>query len=133
MATRIDPIEALRGANRSTMRAGSLPRKTLVVFQAALSIVLLSAAGLLTAALQKLENQDFGFKQERRLVATMNPKLAGYRPAQLSALYRRIQNSIAGIPGVASAALCLYSPPGGGWGAGVWVDGHSAPGPKDDN
>ena len=27
MATRVDPIEALRGASRSTARAGSLPRK----------------------------------------------------------------------------------------------------------
>ena len=133
MATRVDPIEALRGANRSAARAGSLPRKTLVVFQAALSLVLLSSAGLLTAALQRLENQDFGFQQDRRLVATMNPKLAGYRPAQLSALYRRIHDSMAGIPGVASVALCLYSPPGGGWGTGVWVDGHPAPGPLDDN
>jgi len=133
MATRVDPIEALRGANRSTARAGSLPRKTLVVFQAALSLVLLSAAGLLTAALQRLENQDFGFEQDRRLVATMNPKLAGYHSAQLSALYRRIHDSMANIPGVASVALCLYSPPGGGWGSGVWVDGHPAPGPLDDN
>ena len=61
MATRVDPIEALRGASRSTARTGSLPRKTLVVFQAALSLVLLAAAGLLTAALHHLENQDFGF------------------------------------------------------------------------
>ena len=134
MATRVDPIEALRGASRSTARAGSLPRKTLVVVQAALSLVLLSAAGLLTAALQRLENQDFGFEQDRRIVATMNPRLAGYRPGQLSPLYRRIHDSIAGIPGVSSVALCLYSPQsGGGWGAGVWVDGHPAPGPKDDN
>jgi len=36
-ATRMDPIEALRGASRSTARTDSLPRKTLVVFQAALS------------------------------------------------------------------------------------------------
>ena len=50
MTTRVDPIEALRGAGRSTTRAGSLPRKTLVVFQAALSLVLLSASGLLTTA-----------------------------------------------------------------------------------
>jgi predicted permease len=133
MATRVDPIEALRGASRSTARAGSLPRKALVVFQAALSLVLLSAAGLLTAALQSLENQNFGFEQDRRLVATMNPKLAGYRPAQLSLLYRRIHDSIAGIPGVSSVALCLYSPPGGGWGTGVWVDGHPAPGLRDEN
>ena len=31
-------------------------------------------------------------------------------------------------------ALCLYSPlSGDNWGAGVWVDGHPAPGPRDDN
>ena len=95
MATRVDPMEALRGASRSTARAGSLPRKTLVVLQAALSLVLLSAAGLLTAALQSLENQNFGFEQDRRLVVSINPRLAGYRPAQLPQLYRRIHDSIA--------------------------------------
>jgi predicted permease len=134
MATRVDPIDALRGANRSTTRAGSLPRKTLVVFQAALSLVLLSASGLLTTALQRLENQDFGFDQDRRIVATINPRLAGYRTEQLSLLYRRIHDSIAGIPDVSSVALCLYSPQAsGGWGAGVWVDGHADPGPREDN
>jgi predicted permease len=134
MATRVDPIEALRGANRSTASTGSLPRKTLVVLQAALSLVLLSAAGLLTTALQTLENQNFGFEQDRRLVASMNPRLAGYRPGQLSALYRRIHDSIASIPGVSAVALCLYSPQnGGGWGAGVWVDGHSDRSARDDN
>jgi predicted permease len=133
IATRTDPIEALRGASRVTARAGSLPRKALVVFQIALSLALLSASGLLTSALHALETQDFGFEQERRMVAKINPRLAGYQPAQLSQLYRRIHDSIAGIPGVSSVALCLYSPPGGGWGAGVWVAGHSAPGPRDDN
>jgi predicted permease len=134
MAVRVDPIEALRGAGRALARAGSLPRKTLVVVQVALSLVLLSAAGLLTVALQSLENQNFGFEQDRRLVATINPKLAGYRPEQLSSLYRGIHDSMASIPGVSAVALCLYSPQsGGGWGAGVWVDGHPVPGPRDDN
>ena len=133
IATRIDPIEALRGASRVTARAGSFPRKALVVFQIALSLALLSASGLLTSALHALETQDFGFEQDRRIVAKINPRLAGYRAAQLSRLYRRIHDSIAGIPGVSSVALCLYSPPGGGWFSGVWVDGHPAPGPRDDN
>jgi predicted permease len=83
--------------------------------------------------LQNLENQNFGFEQDRRFVANINPRLAGYRTSQLSPLYRRIHDSIAGIPGVTSVALCLYSPPGWGWGAGVWVDGHPAPGPRDDS
>jgi predicted permease len=35
---------------------------------------------------------------------------------------------------VHSVALCLYSPQsGGGWGSGVWVDGHPEPGPRDDS
>jgi predicted permease len=63
----------------------------------------------------------------------MDPRLAGYRSDQLPTLYRRIHDSIASIPGVSSVALCQYSPVGYGWGAGVWVDGHPAPGPKDDN
>ena len=133
MALRVDPIEALRGGGRATARAGLLPRKTLVVLQAALSLVLLSAAGLLTATLQSLENRDFGFDQDRRIVVRVNARLAGYRTDQLPALYRRIHDSIAGIPGVSSVALCLYSPQSGReWGAGVWVDGHPAPGPRDD-
>jgi predicted permease len=134
MATRVDPIEALRGASRSTARTGSVARKTLIVLQAALSLVLLSAAGLLTAALQRLEHQNFGFEQDRRLVVTMNPKLAGYRASQLSSLYGRIHESISSIPGVSSVALCNYSPQSGGnWGAGVWVNGQPPPGPRDDN
>jgi len=93
----------------------------------------LSASGLLTSALHALETQDFGFEQDRRIVAKINPKLAGYQSVQLSQLYRRIHDSIAAIPGVASVALCLYAPPGGGWGSNVWVDGHPAPAPREDN
>src|SRR5207237_1655312 len=106
--TRVDPIEALRGASRSTTRAGLLPKKALVVSQVALSLVLLSVSGLLTAALQSLENQNFGFEQDQRFVATIDPRLAGYRTDQLSPLYRRIHDAIASMPAVSSVALCLY-------------------------
>jgi len=134
MATRVDPIEALRGAGRSTLRAGSLPRKSLVVFQASLSLVLLSAAGLLTVALHNLENQSFGFDLNRRIVANINPKLAGYRPEQLTPLYRRIHDSLSSIPGISAVALCTYSPlSNNNWGSGVWMEGHPAPGPNDHN
>lgn len=133
MAARVDPIEALRGSGRATPRAGSLSRKSLIVLQTALSLVLLTAAGLLTAAFGRLANQDFGFAQDGRLVVNINPRLAGYRTEQLPQLYRRIRAAMENIPGVASAALCLYSPPGGGWGSGVWVNGQPPPGLMDDN
>jgi predicted permease len=134
MATRVDPIEALRGATRSTARMGSLPRKMLVVFQAALSLILLSASGLLTTALHKLENQDLGLNQDGRVVAKIEPRLAGYRSEQLTPLFRRIHDSLINIPGVSGVALATYSPQEGiQWGGGAWVDGHPAPGPKGDN
>jgi predicted permease len=85
-------------------------------------------------ALHRLENQDFGFEQNRRIVTKTNPALAGYGPEQLTLLYRRIHDSLSSVPGVQAVALCTYSPMGGNnWGGGVWVDGHPAPGPNDDN
>jgi predicted permease len=134
MATRVDPIEALRGVGRSTARTGSFSRKTLVVLQTAFSLALLMSSGLLTAALYRLEHQDFGFEQDRRTIAKIEPRLAGYRRNQLAPLYRRIHDSLAATPGVASVAICFYSPlSGNNWGGSVWIDGRPAPGPKEDS
>jgi predicted permease len=133
MATRVDPIEALRGASRSTARTGALPRKMLVVFQAALSLVLLAASGLLTTAVHRLENQRFGFLQEQRTIVRIDPGLVDYQPNQFTILYDRIRASLSTIPGVAAAAICQYSPlSGNNWASSVWLDGRPAPGPNAD-
>jgi len=132
MATRADPMDALRGTGRTTAHTGSFPRAVLVVFQAALSLVLLSTAGLLTSALQRLEHQSFGFEREHRLVAHIDPRLAGYRPEQLTPLYDRIRDAISRRSGVSGVALSTYAPFGNNaWGAQVVVDGHALPGPDD--
>jgi predicted permease len=133
MAARIDPIEALRGTSRVTVRTGSLPRQALIAFQAALSLVVLSAAGLLTQALHGLEHQDFGFIPHGRVIAHIDPRLAAYKPEELAPLFERIHDAVSRVPDVSAVALCLYSPFGdNNWGAGVWIDGHGAPGPDDD-
>ncbi|HKT48106.1 MAG TPA: ABC transporter permease [Candidatus Acidoferrales bacterium] len=133
-ATRVDPVEALRGASRSTVRTGSFSRRTLVILQAALSLVLLVSSGLLTAALHRIQNQNFGFAQERRIILRISPALSGYRQDQLTTFYRRIQDSLSIVPGVSAVAVCQYSPlSGNSWGADVWVDGGPAPAPHDDN
>ncbi|HTA45695.1 MAG TPA: ABC transporter permease [Bryobacteraceae bacterium] len=133
LATRIDPIEALRGANRSTARTGSLPRKTLVVIQAALALALLCVSGLLTTTLRRLENEDFGFVQERRLVVLADPRLAGYQADQLTPLYSRIHESLAALPAIRAVALCVYSPMGSNnWSTVVRVDGRAPAGPGDE-
>lgn len=49
MTAHADPADALRGAHRATAHTAGWTQKTLVVAQAALSLVLLCAAGLLIA------------------------------------------------------------------------------------
>src|SRR5438270_27355 len=62
MTSHADPVEAMRGANRSVGGGGTLAQKSLVVAQAAMSLILLSAAALLGQSLRNLEHQDFGFE-----------------------------------------------------------------------
>src|SRR2546430_2578640 len=65
-ATRTDPVDALRGAGRSTGDHSSLTRKALLVVQATLSVVLVAGATMLARSLSKLEGQDFGLRVQGR-------------------------------------------------------------------
>jgi len=120
-----DPAEALRGAGRSTRDRSSLPQRSLVVLQVALSATLLIGAGLLTRSLRNLENQRFGFEPEGRLDVRIDPSLAGYKIEQLYGLYQQLQQYLPRIPGVLSASYSLYSPMrGDNWGEGIHIEGH---------
>ncbi|MEJ2009498.1 MAG: ABC transporter permease [Acidobacteriota bacterium] len=105
-----NPAEALRGAGRSTIDRTSLPQKSLVVFQVALSVVLLIGAGLLTESLRKIENQNFGFEPQGRLIVRVSPALAGYKPDQLYGLYQQLEQQFSQIPSVLGVSYSLYSP-----------------------
>ena len=129
-----DPAEALRGINRSTRDRASLPQKSLIVFQAALSLVLLVGAGLLTRSLNNMEHQNFGLQTANRYVLHLDVEGAGYTPEKLPALYQAMEDQFGSLPGVKSAGLALYSTlEGNNWGEGVRVEGRPAPGPNDDS
>jgi predicted permease len=133
VSARVAPIEALRSAHRSTASTGSMPRRVLVVLQATLALVLVSASGLLTMGLRSFEHQDFGFKPDHRIILSFDPRLAGYEPDKLHPLYRRIEDAFSSIPGVAQVTLAIYTPmSGNNWGNYVWINGHNTPGPNDD-
>lgn len=129
-----DPAEALRGANRSTRDRASLPQKSLIVFQAALSLVLLVGAGLMTKSLRNMEHQNFGIQTADRYVVHLSPAGAGYTPEKLNPLYLELERQLGALPGVQSVGLALYSTlEGNNWGEGIFVDGRPAPGPNDHN
>ena len=128
MASHAEPIEALRGANRSTARGARWPQRTLVVLQAALSLVLLSAAAMLMQSLRNLQQQNFGFTPENRYLAWIDPYRAGYQPEQLELLYRRILDRIHSIPGVQGVGAATYAPMSGdSWNDGVRIQGRPEP------
>jgi hypothetical protein len=63
-----------------------------VIAQAAMSLVLLSAAAMLGQSLRNLEHQSFGFETKDRYLASINPMLGGYKPEQLEPLFRGFRN-----------------------------------------
>ncbi len=127
-----DPAEALRGVNRSTRDRSSLPQKSLIVVQAALSLLLLVGAGLLTKSLNNLQHQDFGIQTANRYVVHIDPAGAGYTPGKLPALYQALEQRFGALPGVQSVGLALYSAlEGNNWGESVHVEGRPEPGPNE--
>jgi predicted permease len=124
-SSRLDPANALRGAGRSTGRNSTVLQRTLVVVQAALSLVLLAGAGLLTASLRNLEHQQFGFEPNGRLVVWMQAAFNDYSPERLYDVLQQIPARAAALPGVRSAAFSLNVPmAGGNWSSGIYIEGH---------
>jgi predicted permease len=129
-AAQANPIEALRGANRATGRHETLAQKALVVAQAAVSVVLLCAAGLLILSLRKLEHQHFGFETANRTIVVTNMVNSGMAPEQLDDFFRKANGSLAAIDGVQRVAWSLWSPmDGNNYGETAYIDGQPAPPP----
>jgi predicted permease len=132
LSSHAQPAEALRGVNRSTRDRSSLPQKVLVIFQAALSVVLLCGAVLMTRTLNALENQNFGVVTTNRYVLHFDPVGAGYTTDRMPQLYRQIEDRFSTLPGVRNMSLAMYSPlEGDNWGECVIQQGHPAPRPGD--
>src|SRR5437660_381860 len=128
-----DPVEALRGAQRSVSGGGSWAQKSLVIAQGAVSLVLLSAAALLGQSLRNLQHQNFGFETQGRYLASINPNLSNYKVEQMEPLYRRIADRLRQVPGVRMVTAALYAPMSGdSWNDGIRVEGRPEPPPKED-
>jgi predicted permease len=134
IGSRAQPAEALRGAGRATRDHSALPQKSFVVLQAALSLVLLVGAGLLTVSLRNLQNQQFGFETPGRLIVRVNPALAGYTPERLAGLYRQLGERFSHLPGVLSASLALHTPfDNWNWNTSVRIAGRTPAADPDDD
>ncbi len=105
---------------------------TLVVAQVGLSMVLLAGAGLFARSLMKLQEAEVGFNRDNVLLIGVDSRLGGYKPAQLTALYRQIIERTKELPGVQSATIATFAPiSGNGRSSDVTVRGYT-PTPSED-
>jgi predicted permease len=109
-AAELDASDGLAQGARTHSDASVRHRlgKSLIVFQIAISLVLLIGAGLLARTLANLRNFYPGFSRENMLLFSVNPTVIGYK--NVVPLYERILSRVRSIPGVRSASLSVHEP-----------------------
>jgi predicted permease len=123
---RKDLVEPLKDASRGAgggFRRGRL-RNALVVFEVALSLVLLSGAGLMMRSFVKLQQMDLGFNPENILYARLPfPRGQYTTAAEKQRFYERLLPRLRALPGVVAATETTALPPYGGIGSEIDVVG----------
>jgi predicted permease len=113
------------GAITSTSSIGL--RKTLVVAQVTLSLLLLIGAGLFIRSLKNLKGVDPGFKTRNLLTFAIDAPLNGYKPERSRDIYRQIHASLNALPGVESAGMAVMPViEGDEWDSSATVDSFQA-------
>ena len=108
---RTDLYDSFRTAGR-VLGTGSGRRipleRALVIAQIALSMVLVTSAGLFVRTLQNLMSIDPGYDKEHVIAAQLDVRVAGYTYEALPALYQRMLDQAKAVPGVRSASVSLH-------------------------
>ncbi len=110
--SRVELQEALRsGTRQSGGRRFRLATETLVAGQLALAVVVLSAAGLITRSLLKLERAELAFETSQLLVAELALPYGNFgETRQQYALLERLVPRLEAVPGVRAVSPVLSGP-----------------------
>jgi putative ABC transport system permease protein len=123
---RKDLVEPLKDGGKGAgggFRRGRL-RNALVVFEVALSLVLLSGAGLLMRSFVKLQQADLGFNPENILYARLPfPRGQYTTAAEKQRFYGQLLSRLHALPGVVAATETTSLPPYGGIGSNIDILG----------
>lgn len=124
--TRASVLQSLKEEATAVVGGSSVRfRKALVVAQVALSLLLLVGAGLFARSLYNLRAVDPGFATERLLAFSVDPSLNGYDQTRVRETFLRIEQELAGLPGV-KAVSAAREPivANAEWRSTVKVDGY---------
>ena len=104
--------ESLTGT-RTTASSQFLTRHILVGAQLAISLVLLTSAGLLLHSLWQRLSVSLGLRGDNVVTAHISAGLRYAKPASRLALYEQLEQRLQRLPGVEAVALSDSLPPGG--------------------
>jgi putative ABC transport system permease protein len=132
-ASRADVHEMLRTRTAASGHGHAKTRNTLVVVQLALSLALLSCAGLLTRSLIELQRVNTGFETDNLMTLQFRLPPSKYdTPDKIWQMFDRAIKEIRAVPGVQSAALVRAFPmTGNGETLPITIEGHPAANPGD--
>ncbi len=106
--------------------SGAGLRKSLVVAQVALSLLLLIGAGLFMQSLKNLKELNPGFQTENMVTFSLDPTLNGYKPERSLQFYRQLVERMTAMPGATSVALAVVPVlDDNEWDSSVSVEGYS--------
>jgi predicted permease len=133
-STRPSLVSTLKedAGQKGAAQGASRFRTTLATVQIALSMTLLVAAGLFMRSLVNVTRVDLGLNTGNVVMFAISPELNGYTPERSRALFERVEDELAALPGVTSVTAALVPVLGGSnWGTSVSVQGFEA-GPDTD-
>jgi len=127
-ATRPDVAPTLKDQAGAVAGAGHARlRKSLVVAQVTLSLLLLIGAGLFIRSLRNLRDLGPGFPASNLISFTVDPSLNGYNGPRAIAFFRELNRRLSAAPGVQSAALAnIGILQGNDWESTIEVEGYTA-------
>jgi predicted permease len=110
-ASQANPAAALNSGHRTSAHGrATRMRSGLVVLQVALTVVLLTASGLLLRSFVRLNGVDVGFNQENLLTAKVQISSSEYDPAARTRFYRSLLERIRAITGVEASSAISHIP-----------------------
>jgi predicted permease len=131
-AGRTDLNEALKEGGREAGAVGIKTRRVLIVCEVALSVVLLTGAGVMLRSLLALRHVDAGFDPHNVLTLRVSlPETRFKTPAQTTAFFDTVLQRVRALPGVESAATIDDLPLAGGSQQPIVIDGRAELLPRD--
>ena len=101
LLTKVIPIQVLKGAFKNTSKGQGI-QQFLVVFQFALSILLITSTVIMQKQLKYIQNRDLGYNREQVMVLPFDYHMSENLPA--------IKQAFLSNPNISSVSRCVNTP-----------------------